>query len=351
VPLLRYTIEPKTEEEITMQRKWLIAIVIIAIIIVGGLGWYQFFWPQPEEEKPIQVFIDGNNYTMPLVWNVTAVNGTTIESDPHNLLNNETTAMSVTFNFAIWHYNTTSNQWIKEFNGTHWLVNQTLATVLVSLANQTKVTRFVYTEKKSVDPGTYTVVLMHTESTIYVKFMFTGGNPTVDGQTVFAYLAFDGNGNNLLDAQDKAFNFTNNPNRQNINQLKIYTPISDFAWNTTATEYSWNETVPPSDVPITVVMSNDKKNITWAIPFTYIGAERDATIGFFFQAFGYDWGIAGATPTMPAKYAKATLSLAEVLSFRLNPLETVKFLIKVQFGANASGEYSFVYETKVRQVS
>lgn len=334
-----------------MQRKTLIAIVIIAIIIVGGLGWYQFFWIQPtEEEKPIQVFIDGNHYTTPLVWNVTAVNGTTIESDSHSLLNNETTAISATFNFTIWHYNTTSNQWIKEFNGTHWLINQTVATVLISLVNQTKVTRFMFAEKKTVDPGTYTVILMHTENTIYVKLMFNGGNPTVDGQTVFAYLAFDGNGNNILDAQDKAFNFTNNPNRQNINQLKVYTPISDYAWNTTATEYSWNETVPPSNVPVTVVMSDDKKNITWAIPFTYIGAERDATIGFFFQAFGYDY-MAGATPTLAAKYAKVTLSLVEVMSFTLNPLETARFLIKVQFGASASGEYSFVYGTKVRQAS
>jgi len=333
-----------------MERKRLIALVIIAIIIVGVLGWY-FLSTRPEETKPLQVFIDANHYTTPLTLNATAVNGTMIESPSHDLINQEINPMRAQFTFNVWHYNTSTNQWTMEFNGTHWLVNQNVATILVSMGNQTKVSRFSYASLKKIDPSFYYVSLTHTDRMIYVNFVFTGRNATVDGETVFAYLAFDGNGNNTLDAQDKAFNFTNNPKRSSINQLKIYTPKNATAWNTTATEYSWNENVSPSTMPVAVVISNDRKNITWAIPFSYIGAQRDKNIGFFFQAFGYDWGVEGATPTTPAKYEKVSLALAEVLSFNLEPLQTIRFFVRVWFGARASGDYSFVYTATVRQSS
>jgi hypothetical protein len=184
-----------------------------------------------------------------------------------------------------------------------------------------------------------------------VRFQYLGDNPTIDGETVFAYLALDGNGNGILDASDKAFNFTSNPNRSNVNNLKVYTPIPPSSWNTTATEYSWNGTTSPSSMPINAVISDDRKNITWAIPFSYIGAQKDAYLRFAFQTFGYGWSQYGANATTPAKWPQILLSLPQVTSFKIYQQQTIKIYIRVKFESQASGDYSFVYQANVRSVS
>ena len=341
-----------------MERKWLIAIVIIAIIVVGGLGWYFLFMPKEEAEGPPKVYIDAQDYTIPLVWNITAVKGASNMSIAHTLTNSETSPMNVTFSYTIWHFNTTLNQWVQEWNGTHWTrrwngtrwveIKHNATTTLLSGANQTKISSIAWAEQKAGDQSTYYYSLKATDQMIYIDFQYPKeGNPTIDGQTVFTYLCLDGNGDKLLNENDKAFNLTNNPNRANVNELKVYQPQNTTSWNPTATEYSWNETTSPSTVPITVIISSDRRNITYAIPYNYIGAKINTKIGWAFQAFSKDWMPYGANQDTPDKYQQVQLSLPQKLNFVLEPQKTIRFYIKVTFDSTAVGDYSFIYTAMV----
>jgi len=330
-----------------MERKWLITIVIIAIIIVGGLGWYFLIWSAPREQQQVlKVYMDNKNYTTPLTWNLTATPGSMVYSSLHNITNLGNSSVNVAFTLNVYHHNGT--HWIEEFNGTHWKVTPHYANArFVSAANVTKFWT-IWWANKSHEQATYYFSFAHTDQMVYVTFWYQGENPTVDGTTVFTCICFDGNGNNLLDASDKAFNFTNNPNRQYKNQLKIYKPRTTSSWNSSATEYSWNETLP-IDIPVTVAISDNRKNITLAIPFNYIGAEKAKPLGFAVQAFSRDWGPAGADSTTPSRYQKVQLDLALLSTFVLGPERTTWFYIGAEFTSGASGEYSFILKTTVRE--
>jgi hypothetical protein len=329
-----------------MERKWLIAIVIIAIIIVGGLGWYFFFSPKEQPVPLARVYIDAKNYTTPLIWNFTVVNGTQptrMESSPHTVTNDETNATNVAFNCTIWRRNETTNQWIEQYDGRRWLVAEHNTASIYTADNITRINAYALANKTG-EKALYFYSLTFNDNTIYLELKYIGNDPTVDGQTVFAYVAFDGDGNNTLDGSDKAFNFTNNPSLSTgKNQLKVYTPTGPSSWNSSATEYSWDGNISSSSVPITVVLANNRKDITFAIPFDYIGAKREGSLGFILQAFSHDWVPSKADPTTPAKYTKVSLALAyAALSFEVAAGQTFRFYIRTVFLPQAKGDYSIV---------
>jgi hypothetical protein len=339
-----------------MERKWLIAIVIIAIVVVGGLGWYFFFFPKEQPAPLTRVYIDAKNYTTPLMWNFTIDNSTqvtTVESS-HTVTNAEANATNVAFNYTIWHRNGTTNQWTEQYDGKKWLVTEHNVASIYTANNMTKIATYALANK-SGEQALYFYSLTHNDNMIYLELQYNGDNPTVDGQIVFAYVAFDGNGNGALDASDKAFNFTNNPNLSTgKNQLKVYTPTGSSSWNTTASPYSWDGNVSSSDVPITVVIANNRKDITFAIPFDYIGAKKDGSLGFILQAFSHDWVPATADPTTPAKFIKVSLALAHASSsFEIAAGKTFRFYIRTVFQPLASGDYSIVFnfEATILQTS
>jgi hypothetical protein len=183
---------------------------------------------------------------------------------------------------------------------------------------------------------------------IYLNLNYLGHNPTVDGQTVFAYVAFDVNGNGTLNAADKAFNFTNNPSLSSENDLKIYTPANSSSWNSNATyEYHWNGNVSSSNVPIQVLCSDNRTNITFAIPFSYIGATIGQYLGFVLQAFSHNWtgSTASANANTPSSYIPVSLSLPTLVgAFTVEPHTTVRFYTRASFTSMASGDYSIVFE-------
>jgi hypothetical protein len=327
-----------------MERKWIIAIVIITIIVVGGLSWYIFFSTPPEEKKTGSIILlDGQNSTS-LVYNPTTVPDSTAYS-PHNISNAGDAAAQVKLGTTVLYNNGT--QWNKIFNGTQWTISNPNVTVsLVSVGNLTKGALIIQAYQKANEQSSYGVYFTHTDKEIYIKFQYLGDNPTVDNSgTVFTCLYFDGNGNGILDASDKAFNFTNNPNRLNKNMLKVYTPETTSSWQF-STEYGWNETLP-NNIPVSIATSSNRKNVTWTIPFNAIGAEKDMFLGYALQAFGYDWYPAGANSTTPNKYARVQLSLPTMGAVAVSPQTTIKFYIKVTFAPTASGNYSFMFSRAV----
>ena len=327
-----------------MERKWLIAIIIIAIVIVGVLGWYFLYGTQKGVTTALaKVYIDAKNYTTPIIWNLTAAPGT--QETSHNITNAENNATSIGFNFTVWHLEGT--QWIEQFNGTKWLVNNaTVVPAIVIADNMTAVSGTAFADKSvSGESSTYYYSLIYNDRMIYLNLKYLGNNPTADGQTVFAYVTFDGNGNGVLDASDKAFNFTNNPSLPtDKNQLKIYTPATSSSWNTTATNYPWNGNVSSNIVPITVLCSDNRTNITFAIPFNYIGATKNGHLGFVLQAFSHDWTPATANATTPSNYMKVFLGLPVEIGFNVESHTTFNFYTEALFTSVASGDYSIVFK-------
>jgi len=334
-----------------MERKWVIAIIVIVIVIVGFSGWYLLHGTQ--KAKPIvsaKVTIDTNDYTIPINWTLTAVPSATNETS-HNISNIGTNVTSMTFNVTIWHFE--GNQWTQVWNGTKWFngtrwVSASYAAVQPSIVvvQNTTVgpwTAFAY-KPLSGDSATYYYNLTYNDQMIYFNLKYLGSNPTVDGQTVYAYVAFDGNGNGILDASDKAFNFTSNPSLSTENDLNIYTPSSNSSWNTNPIgNYTWNGNVSSnSGAPITVVCSENRTSILFAIPFSYIGAQMGGNLGFALQAFSHDWATANSTT--PADYTKVQLSFPPIISFSVEPNTTLTFYTKAVFTSKASGEYSIVFE-------
>jgi hypothetical protein len=337
-----------------MERKWIIAIVIIAIVIIGFSGWY--FLHPTQKPKPVvsaDVTIDNNDYTIPINWTLTAVPGATNETS-HTLINKGTNAASMTFNTTIWHLE--GNQWTEVGNGTNWFngtswVSASYAAVqpsILVIGNKSGGSWKAFAYKPlSGESSTYYYNVTYNDQMIYFNLKYAGSNPTVDDQTVFAYVAFDGNGNGILDASDKAFNFTSNPSLSVENDLKIYTPSSNSSWNTNATsEYAWNGSVSSnSNAPITVVYSDNRTDITFAIPFSYIGAQIGGKLGFALQAFSHNWATANAT--MPGDYTLVPLSFPSVTlsgSFNAEPNTTLTFYTEAVFTSEASGEYSILFE-------
>jgi hypothetical protein len=334
-----------------MERKWVIAIAMIAIVVVGFSGWYFLYGTQ--KAKPVvsaDVTIDNKDYTMPINWTLTAVPGATNETS-HTIINKGTNATSMAFNVTIWHLE--GNQWTQVWNGTKWFngtswVDKSYAAVQASIlvaANQTVPFANPYGfANKSFESSTYYYSLTYNDKMIYLSLNYLGSNPTVDGQTVFTYVAFDNNGNGVLDASDKAFNFTINPNLPTENDLKIYTPSSNSSWNATP---SWNGSISSSSVPITVLCSSNGANITFAIPFSYIGAQMGGKLGFVLQAFSHDWTPSTANATTPSSYMTVSLNLPQAIGAfpsNLEPNTTQTFYIEVSFTSAATGKYSIVFK-------
>ena len=330
-----------------MERKRIIAIVIIAIILVGGLGWYYFFgMPREEKKTSPTVYIDAQNYTQwTLPWNFTnATPYATYYSFPHNVTNGGADDVNVILNFTAQYYNGTN--WNPIYDGKRWLTRNLNITVSTVLAMGTYGPWYEFANKTN-EGATYFIYFSYTDQTLMVTFQYSGDNPTIDGHTVFTYLAFDGNNNNKIDALDKAFNFTNTLGGTPYNNvLKVYTNKTDYSWQLAST-YGWNET-EPSDAPVTVAITSDRKTITWMIPFSLIGAEKAKYLGFAFQGFSYDWFPAGANATTLSKYNKIQLALTETnapLTLTVPPQTTIRFYIKVAFLSRAkSGNYTFTFQ-------
>jgi hypothetical protein len=327
-----------------MERKRLITIIIVAIVIVGVFGWYYLFGMQNVQPTQLaKVNIDLKDYTTPLIWNLTTASGVTQEFS-HNITNSENNATSIGFNFTIWHLE--GPQWVEQYNGTRWLVNNATAvpTIIVE-DNVTAVSGTAFANKSSSgESATYYYSLVFSDKMIYLNLNYLGNNPTVDGQTVFAYAAFDVNGNGTLNPSDKAFNFTSNPSLPTKNHLKIYTPATSSSWNKPA-NYSWNGNVSSNDVPITVLCSDNRTNITFAFPFSCIGATRGGYLGFILQAFSHNWVFSSANVTTPdSRMTVSSLSLPSVTSFPMEPHTTLTFYTKAVFTPAASGDYSIVFE-------
>ena len=334
-----------------MERKRFIAFIIIIIVIVGGLGGYFFVMPKEAPPAGPMIYIDAMNYTSALSpWHITANNTSATVYALHNITNAGEGNVDLKFNYTVSRYDGT--QWVELFNGTKWLVSNPNVTVsLVNASGGLQAPWQIWPEHKAHEQSIYHVFFNYTDQAIYITFKYPGSDPTVDGQTVFNYLAFDGNGNSSLDGLDRAFNFTNNPSQSNKNMLRVYTPKNASSWNSNYTaKYEWNDDISPANVPVTVAISSDRRNVTWTIPFNVIGAQKDKTIGLLVQAFGYDWYPIGANPTTPptpSKYSKILLSFPEPKSpftFTVQPQTTVKFFIKVIFSGNANGEYSFTFQ-------
>jgi len=338
-----------------MDRKWIIAIIMIAIVCVGFLGWYFLFGTQKAKKVAIaDVYINTQSYTTPIIWNLTASPNAMQQSPSYNITNRGSNATSMAFNYTIWHLE--NNHWIEQWNGTRWFNGTTWlsdsAPVQPSVAIVENTTYgpgwTAYANKPLTgESSTYYYNLTYDDQRIYLDVNYLGSNPTIDGQTVFVYAAFDGNGNGVLDYKDKAFNFTSNPKLPIENNLTIYTPASSSSWNTThnpANEYSWNGDTSPSQVPITVLCSNNRTNIMFAIPFSYIGATMGGSLGFVLQAFSHDW-TPHANATTPAAYTKIpSLYLPTVASFNLESLTTLRFYTRAAFTSAASGDYSIVFQ-------
>lgn len=339
-----------------MQRKWLIAIAIIVIILVGVLGWYFFLRPQEAPISGPTLYVDGILYSSSqLTWNLNATPSTTLYS-LHDATNPGNATVNVFFNFTASFYNTTTGQWQQIYNGSQWLINNSnvTASLVVASGTLTPLQPQIFHRQVNENIATYHVFINYTDQVLNVKFVYPGSQPAVDGQTVFTYMGFDGNNNNKLDGADKAFNFTNNPNRNNANMLQEYVPASDIAWNATAAgTWSWNGTNLPGDLPVSVSITNDRKNVTWTIPYGAIGASKDSIIGVVIQAFGYDFyptleGTSSLTPPAPANYSKLDCRFPAPetpFKFAVDQQVTVKFYFKVFFFPNAlSGtQYSFTF--------
>jgi len=332
-----------------MERKRLIAVIIIAIVIVAVFGWYFLYGAQNAKPTVLaDVTIDKNDYTVPINWTLTAVPSATNETS-HTISNDGNNATSIAFNVTIAHLEGT--QWVEQFNGTNWLVqNKTVQPSIVVIGNTTAGPWTALANKPSSgESSTYSYNLTYNDQTIYFNLKYLGSNPTVDGQTVFAYVAFDGNGNGKLDGSDKAFNFTSNPRLPFENDLKIYTPLTSSSWNTTPAYVSppWNGNVSPSNtsMPIEVLCFDNRTNITFVIPFSYMGATKNGQIGFALQAFSHDWATANSTT--PAKYTVVPLSFPSIFSggvFTMEPHTTLTFYTKAVFTSVASGDYSIVFK-------
>jgi hypothetical protein len=342
-----------------MERKKFITLIIIIIIIISALGLYIYIFGVPRPETPPLVYIDGNDYTTPVTWDsITAVAGQTFYNGPHNLTNADTSKVKVSFTLNVYHFNTTTNQWDTWFNGSQWLVRKSYIknVTLVSAASTMQLFGSGWASQRSVGENTtYTIFVNSTDDTVYFQLQYPKilTNPTVDGETVFSYICIDGDNDNLIDGADKAFNFTNNLNRTPKNELKVYTPATPSSWQFNNT-YTWNENTSPSSVPISVTITDDRKNITWAIPFSYIGAQKDKTIGFALQAFSHDWyptNVAGLNETTPAKYQEVGLVLNPTATFTMQPDTSVIFYIRVQFDTGATGDYRFVYTATAKKAS
>jgi hypothetical protein len=327
-----------------MERKRLIAVIIIAIVVVAVFGWYFLYGTQKAKPTVLaDVTIDKNDYTVPINWTLTAVPSATNETS-HTISNDGNNVTSIVFNVTIAHLEGT--QWVEQFNGTNWLVqNKTVQPSIVVIGNTTAGPWIPLANKlSSGESSTYSYNLTYNDKTIYFNLKYLGSNPTVDDRTVFAYVAFDNNGNGKLDASDKAFNFTSNPSLPFENDLKIYAPLTSSSWNATpASEYVWNGNVSSSNVPITVLCFDNRTNITFAIPFSYIGATKNGQLGFALQAFSHDWATA-ANSTTPAKYTVVPLAFPSVLSFTMEPHTTLTFYTKAVFTSAASGDYSIVFK-------
>jgi hypothetical protein len=325
---------------------------------VGFSGWYLLYGTH--KAKPVvsaDVTIDNNDYRIPIIWNLTAIPGATNETS-HTLINKGTNATRMAFNTTMWHLD--GNQWTEVWNGTNWFngttwVNAKYAAVqpsIVVIGNTTGGSWTAFAYKPPEESSTYYYTLTYNDEMIYFNLKYAGSNPTVDGQTVFAYVAFDGNGNGILDGSDKAFNFTSNPSLPTENNLTIYTPASSSSWNTAPTgTFSWNGSVlsnssaKSNSVPITVVCSSNRTNITFAIPFSYIGAQMGGKLCFALQAFSHNWATANAT--MPADYQPVKLSFPPITlsgSFNVGPGTTLTFYTEAVFTSKSSGEYSIVFE-------
>jgi len=333
-----------------MERKWIIAIAIIVIVIVGFSGWY--FLYGTKKAKPVvtaDVTIDSKDYTIPLVWNLTAVPMT---QESHNITNAGNNATSIGFNYTIWRLEGT--QWVEQFNGTKWIVNNATVTPSIFVtSNVTGISEPAYANKSSSgESATYYYSLIFNDKMIYLNLNYLGSNPTIDGRTVFAYAALDVNGNGTLNPSDKAFNLTSNPSLSTENELEIFTPENSSSWNTTSTDYYWNgnvssnASVPP---PITVLLANNRTDITFAIPFSYIGATSGGHLDFVVQAFSHDWVTSNAkAPTLGNKFnyipVPGGLVIPSLPSFAIGPHTTQTFYTKAVLTSAASGEYSIVFE-------
>jgi hypothetical protein len=333
-----------------MERKWVIAIVIIAIVIVGFSGWYFLYGTQ--KAKPIvsaDVTIDGKDYTMPINWTLTAIPSAKNETG-HTIINEGTNATSMAFNTTIWHLE--GNQWTQVWNGTKWFngtnwVSASHAAVQPSIfviQNTTVGPWTAFANKPlSGESSTYYYNLTYNDKMIYFNLKYPGSNPTIDNQTVFAYVALDVNGNGTLNPSDKAFNFTSNPSLPTENELEIYTPENSSSWNTTP---AWSGNISSNDVPITVLCTDNRTNITFAIPLSYIGATVGGHLGFVLQAFSHDWVTSNGNAPTPSNYITVPggLSFPQVASFLVEPNTSLMFYTEAGFTSAASGEYSIVFE-------
>jgi len=338
-----------------MERKWIIAIVIIAIVVVGFSGWYFLYGVQ--KPKPIvkaDVTIDQNDYTTPINWTLTAIPSTTNVTS-HTITNKGTNATSMTFNVTISHLK--GNQWIEVWNGTGWFngtrwVSSRYAAVNASIVvaeNQSApISNPFGAATTSSGLSNYYYSLTYDDQKIYLNldYLNLGGNPTVDGKTVFAYVAFDVNGTGVLGASDKAFNFTSNPGLEN--DLEVYTPSGPNSWNATpASPYAWNGSVSPGNVPINVSCSSNRANIKFTIPFSYIGAQMGGKLGFAIQAFGHEWNPTATNATTPSKYTRISISplpaAPNTFPSNIQPNTTQRFYTEVVFATAATGNYSGEY--------
>jgi len=344
-----------------MERKWLIAIVIIAIIVVGVLGWYFFFgMPQQAPAAGQMLYVDGEPYnSTSILWNLNATSSTSFYS-LHDVTNPGNVTVDVFFNYTASFYNVSSSQWVQIYDGNGWTIANPNVTASLVFTNNVLTPLLIeqFIQKPSGELATWAVYINYTDQMLGIKLQYLGNQPAVDGQTVFTYLGFDGNGNNILDASDKAFNFTNNPNRANASMLQEYTPANSSAWNSTPSNtYSWSGATSPSSVPVSVAISTDRKNVTWSIPYGVIGTEKDKYVGLLIQAFGYDWfptgtGADQTVPPTPDKYYKVGLLLpapGTPFEFTVQPETTVKFLFKVIFNSDAidGTRYSFTFNATI----
>jgi hypothetical protein len=341
-----------------MTRKWLIAIIIIAIIIVGGLGWYFLFGiPQQAQTTGPMLYVDGTPYnSTSITWNLNATPSATFYS-LHNATNPGNATVNAFFNFTASFFNVSSSQWAQIYNGKKWLISNPNVTASLVLASGTLSPLLIQAFQKPNEQSTYAVYVNYTDQVLTMKFQYLGNQPAVDGQTVFTYLGFDGNANGILDASDQAFNFTNNPNRANASMLQVYTPANGSAWNSTPASppYTWNDTTSPSNVPVSIAITTDRKNVTWTIPYGVIGATKDSYIRVVIQAFGYDFFPTGATqttPPTPNQYYRLNCHFpapATPFKFSVQPFKTVRFYIKIIFSANAidGTRYTFTFNATI----
>lgn len=339
-----------------MERKRLIAIIIIAIVVVGGLGWYYFFGTSSTPPPPAAVlYVDGRLYnSTSITWNLNATPGATFYS-LHNASNPTlgNASANALFKYTASFYNVSSSQWMQIYNGTNWLISNPNVTVTMVLTSGTLATLMPSAFSRNVsEQSTYFVYIIYTDLALVIKFQYPGTQPAVDGHTVFTYLGFDGNADGILNpASDQAFNFTNNVDT-NASMLKVYTPANGSSWNSTPTNtYSWSGNTSSGTVPVStasIIITPDRKNVTWTIPYTAIGASKDSYIGVVVQAFGYDFSPTGANQT-PAKYYRLACFPPQVPTFGFTvpptttPELTVRFYFKVTFSTNAIADTKYTF--------